>query len=77
MANQAAVAIFNTELMVKTKVIQEELEARKLIERAKDVLMRKRNMKGDEAYRWIRKRSMDSRKSMREVAEAILLSEEL
>jgi len=76
-ANQAAVAIFNTELMVKTKVIQEELEARKLIERAKDVLMRKRNMKGDEAYRWIRKRSMDSRKSMREVAEAILLSEEL
>ena len=70
-------AIFNTELMVKTKVIQEELEARKLIERAKDVLMRKRNMKGDEAYRWIRKRSMDSRKSMREVAEAILLSEEL
>lgn len=77
MANQAAVAIFNTELMVKTKVIQEELEARKLIERAKDVLMRKRNVKGDEAYRWIRKRSMDSRKSMREVAEAILLSEEL
>jgi len=76
-ANQAAVAIFNTELMVKTKVIQEELEARKLIERAKDVLMRKRNVKGDEAYRWIRKRSMDSRKSMREVAEAILLSEEL
>ncbi len=76
-ANQAAVAIFNTELMVKTKVIQEELEARKLIERAKDVLMRKRNMKGDEAYRWIRKRSMDSRKSMREVAEAILLSEEI
>jgi len=71
------VAIFNTELMVKTKVIQEELGARKLIERAKDVLMRKRNMKGDEAYRWIRKRSMDSRKSMREVAEAILLSEEL
>jgi len=71
------VAIFNTELMVKTKVIQEELEARKLIERAKDVLMRKRNVKGDEAYRWIRKRSMDSRKSMREVAEAILLSEEL
>ncbi len=70
-------AIFNTELMVKTKVIQEELEARKLIERAKDVLMRKRNVKGDEAYRWIRKRSMDSRKSMREVAEAILLSEEL
>ena len=76
-ANQAAVAIFNTELMVKTKVVQEELESRKLVERAKDVLMRRRNISGDEAYRWIQKRSMDSRKSMREVAEAILLSAEL
>lgn len=76
-ANQAAVAILNTELMVKTKVIQEELETRKLVERAKEVLMRRRNMGGDEAYRWIQKRSMDTRKSMRHVAEAILLSEEL
>jgi signal transduction protein with GAF and PtsI domain len=75
-ANQAAVAIFNTELMVKTKVIQEELEARKLVERAKDVLMRRRNISGEQAYRWIQKRSMDLRKSMRQVAEAILLSDE-
>jgi signal transduction protein with GAF and PtsI domain len=76
-ANQAAVAIFNTELMVKTKVIQEELETRKLVEKAKEVLMRRRNISGDEAYKWIRKRSMDSRKPLRFVAEAILLSEEL
>ncbi|MEE8300082.1 MAG: GAF and ANTAR domain-containing protein [Desulfatiglandales bacterium] len=76
-ANQAAVAIFNTELMVKTKVIQEELEARKLVERAKDVLIRQRNISGDQAYRWIQKRSMDLRKSMRQVSEAILLSDEL
>ena len=76
-ANQSAVAIFNTELMVKSRVIQEELETRKLVERAKDVLIRRRNLSGEEAYRWIQKRSMDSRKSMREVAEAILLSEEL
>jgi signal transduction protein with GAF and PtsI domain len=76
-ANQAAVAIFNTELMVKTKVIQEELETRKLVERAKEVLMRRRSMTVEQAYRWIQKRSMDSRKSMRYVAEAILLSEEI
>jgi signal transduction protein with GAF and PtsI domain len=76
-ANQAAVAIFNTELMVKTKVIQEELETRKLVERAKEVLMRRRSMTVEQAYRWIQKRSMDSRKSMRHVAEAILLSEEI
>jgi signal transduction protein with GAF and PtsI domain len=76
-ANQAAVAILNAELMIQAKVIQEELESRKLIERAKEVVMHRRKMKGDEAYRWLRKRSMDSRKSLREVAEAILLSEEL
>jgi AmiR/NasT family two-component response regulator len=76
-ANQAAVAIFNTELMVKEKVIQEELEVRKLVERAKEVLMRRRNMTGEQAYRWMQKRSMDSRKSMRNVAEAILLSDEI
>lgn len=75
-ANQAAIAIVNTELMVKTKVIQEELETRKLVERAKEVLIRRRKMKAGDAYRWLQRRSMDSRKSMRQVAEAILLSEE-
>lgn len=76
-ANAAAVAIENTELMVKTKVILEELESRKLIERAKDILMVRRKMSGADAYRWIQRRSMDVRKSMREIAEAIILTEEL
>lgn len=76
-ANQAAVAIMNTELMVKTKVVQEELETRKLVDRAKEVLMKRRNKSGEEAYQWIRKRSMDTRKPLRQVAEAILLSDEL
>jgi len=77
LANQAAAAILNTELMVKTKVIQQELETRKLVERAKEILMRHRKIDGDQAYRWIQKRSMDTRKSLHQVAEAILLSEEL
>jgi len=76
-ANEAAVAIENTELMVKTKVIQEELESRKLIERAKDILMTRRGISGQDAYRWIQKRSMDTRKSMSEIAEAIVLTEEM
>ncbi len=76
-ANQAAIAIENTELMVKTKVIQEELETRKLVERAKETLMQRRNKTGEEAYQWMRKRSMDTRKPIRLVAEAILLSEDL
>ncbi len=76
-ANQAAVAILNTELIVKTRVVQEELETRKMVERAKEILMQRRNLSGEEAYRWIQKQSMDSRKPIRNIAEAILLSEEL
>ena len=76
-ANQAAVAILNTELMVKTKVIQEELQARKLIERAKEILMVRRNMSGQQAYRWLQKRSMDVRKPIRQIAEAVILSDEI
>ena len=76
-ANQAAVAILNTELIIKTRIIQEELRSRKTIERAKEIIMERNQIGGEEAYRWIQKRSMDSRKTMLEVAEAVLLSTEL
>jgi len=76
-ANQAAVAIFNTKLMFDAQVIREELETRKLVERAKEILMMRRNMSGEDAFKWMRKRSMDSRKSMRNIAEALILSEEI
>ena len=55
-ANQSAIAIVNTELMVKTRVIQEELEARKKIEQAKEILMHTRKMTGEAAYGWMRKK---------------------
>jgi two-component system, response regulator PdtaR len=73
-AHQAAVAIENTELMVKTRVIQEELEARKKIERAKGILMKEEGLSEDKAYLKLQKYSMDHRKTMREVAEAIILA---
>lgn len=76
-ANQAAVAIENTHLMVKTRVIEEELEGRKLVERAKGVLMKTRGMDEAEAFRLLRRESMDRRTSLRKIAEAVLLSEEL
>ena len=76
-ANQAAMVIENTELMVKTKIIQEELEARKLLERAKGILMKEQNLSEAEAYRLMQKHSMDSRKSMRQIAEAIILASEM
>jgi signal transduction protein with GAF and PtsI domain len=76
-ANQAAVAIENTELIVKSKVIQEELETRKRIERAKGILMRDEGLTEEQAYLKIRKYSMDNRKTMREVAEAIILAADM
>jgi len=76
-AAQAALVIQNTELMVKTKVIQEELETRKLTERAKGILMRERKLDEAEAYRLLQKYSMDHRKSMRQVAEALILTHDM
>jgi signal transduction protein with GAF and PtsI domain len=76
-ANQAAVAIENTELMVKSRVIQEELESRKRIERAKGILMKEQGLTEEEAYLKLQRFSMDHRKTMREVAEAIILSVEM
>jgi len=76
-ANQAAICIENTELLVKTKVIQEELETRKLVERAKGILMKRYALSEEEAFKRIRKVSMDSRKTMREIAEAILVTDQM
>jgi response regulator NasT len=55
---------------------QETLETRKLVERAKGVLMDSQGLKEADAFRRIQRLSMNSRKSMREVAEAILLAHE-
>jgi signal transduction protein with GAF and PtsI domain len=76
-ASQAALVIENTELLVKTKVIQEELESRKLVEKAKGILMKEKKLGEAEVYRLLQKYSMDNRKSMREVAEAIILSHDM
>lgn len=76
-ANHAAVAIENTELMVETKVIQEELETRKRVEKAKGILMKARGFDEDQAYNLIRKSSMNKRVAMKEIAEAIILASEI
>jgi len=76
-ANQAAVAIEKTELIIRTKIIQEELDTRKKTERAKGILMEEKNINESEAFSLIRKSSMDKRISMKEIAEAIILSYEI
>lgn len=57
--------------------LRDTLETRKLVERAKGVLMDTQELKEAEAFRKIQKLSMNTRKSMREVAEAILLAHEV
>jgi response regulator NasT len=51
------------------------LESRKVVEKAKGVLMRSSGLSEPEAFRRIRKLAMDKRKTLREIAEAILLTE--
>jgi AmiR/NasT family two-component response regulator len=52
--------------------LQERLEARKTVERAKGVLMTEHGMTEPEAFRWIQRTAMDRRTTMRAVAEAVL-----
>lgn len=54
--------------------LRSALETRKIVDRAKGVLMDRHGLKEEEAFRRIQKLSMDTRKTMREVAEAILLA---
>jgi len=57
--------------------LREALETRKLIERAKGILMDTQGLKEAEAFRKIQKLSMNTRKPMRAIAEAILLAHEV
>jgi len=77
LANQAALAIENAELDLRARSAEEALTTRKLVERAKDILSQDANIPSSEAYRLIQKQSMDMRKSMREVAEAIILAKDI
>ncbi|OPY81745.1 MAG: putative transcriptional regulatory protein pdtaR [Syntrophorhabdus sp. PtaU1.Bin153] len=76
-ANQAAAAIENTHLSEEILAAKEALESRKIIERAKGILMNELNVSEDEAYKKIHKKSMDMRKAMKEIAEAIILAADL
>ena len=61
----------------ETNDLREQLETRKLVERAKGVLMQQFNLNESEAFRRIQKASMDTRKSMKSIAEAILLTSQM
>jgi len=52
--------------------LKEGLESRKIIERAKGILMKRKNISEGEAYRRIQKMSMDTRVAMRDIAVKVI-----
>lgn len=76
-ANQAALAIENTKLLAEKIVAVENLEIRKKVDRAKGILMDRCKIGESKAYRRIQKLSMDKGRSLKDVAEAIIVSEDL
>jgi GAF domain-containing protein len=76
-AAQAAIAIENARLHSATAAIRNDLDKRKLIDKAKAFLMKNRKLTEPEAFRFIQKQSMNRRLPMRQIAEAIVLSYDL
>lgn len=64
----------NKVLTKEVNSLQARLEARRLVEQAKGVLMKSEGITEDEAYRRMQQQSMNARKSMKEIAEAIILA---
>ncbi len=64
-------------LEAEVEDLQGRLEARKIIERAKGVLQTEHKMTEPDAFRWIQRTSMNQRRTMRAVAEAVLSGEAL
>lgn len=67
----------NARLAAETEEMKRQLETRKAVERAKGILQRRENLTEEEAYLRMRNESRRLRRPMRELAEAIILSEEL
>jgi response regulator NasT len=52
--------------------LHDRLETRKVIDRAKGILMQALNLSEPEAFSWIQRAAMDRRITMKEVAEAVI-----
>lgn len=68
-----ASAFEKTILERKVGYLENKLEERKIIEKAKGVLMKEKNLSEKEGYEMIRREAMSKRKTMKEIAEAVIL----
>jgi response regulator NasT len=62
-------------LALEVADLHERLETRKIIDRAKGILMKALNLSEPEAFSWIQRAAMDRRLSMKEVAQAVISPE--
>ena len=67
----------NAKLLEETLEMKRQLETRKLVERAKGILQQKHALSEEEAYLRLRNESRRLRRPMRDLAEAIILAEDL
>ena len=76
-AGQAAIAIENARLMSETLEAKRALETRKVVERAKGIMQHKLGITEEDAYLKLRNESRRLRRPMRDLADAVILSDEL
>ena len=76
-ANQVSIMIEHVRLVSEEAEARASLEAKKSIDGAKRVLMKRHRMNEEDAHRFIQKASMDKNKPQKEIADAIVLSVEL
>ncbi|MGQ9633544.1 MAG: GAF domain-containing protein [Bryobacteraceae bacterium] len=65
----------NARLQEEARQIKQQLETRKLVERAKGILQKRLKLSEEDAYLWLRNESRRQRRSMRELAEIIIADE--
>jgi GAF domain-containing protein len=76
-AGQAALAFENARLISESLEMKRTLETRKVIERAKGILQHQYGLTEEQAYLDMRSESRRLRRPMRDLAEAIIMAEEL
>lgn len=78
-AIEVAIARYEQHQALQEQVteLEDRMETRKILERAKGILIDRYGMKESDAFRRIQTQSMNTRKSMREIAEAIIIANDI
>jgi uroporphyrinogen-III synthase len=76
-AEQVGNAVMRAQLAEQVERLADELATRKVVERAKGIIQRTQNLTEEQAYLLLRNESRKGRRPMRQLAEAVILVEEL